>query len=370
MLIFQLHFKAAWNDYFTATGQNNINSQTFSLRQTLSNTGVYVSNCLFESIASSGDGGALSCTSVTYLLVESTSFISCSTSGQNGGAVYFSNSGGQCVLDGVCGFDCCSTYTSNSRGQFVCTSVNNVISSKNYINYTSITRCMNQISGSHGVLYLVNGKICCPSINMSMNKCPHASGIYCQPFTDSNSYTSSVTYSSFADNFATISICIYFFWDGTANYEVKSCNVLRNTQGNLDANGLFFASGNALIEDSCILENKATYIFNQQNSAYRFILSNCTVDSTSNNGYLIIRNTVTKSFIHALNHMSTQNCHSEYDSAAYLTPIIPPLSSKKQICCYTCGNSICQYELTYLVSMIRVFLFSFIHLNAYSYPLY
>jgi hypothetical protein len=270
----------------------------------------------------------------------------------------------------VCGYDCCSTYTSYSYGQFLYISVNNAISSKNYINYSSISRCMNQISSSQHVLYLCYGKICCPSINVSMNKCPHGSGIYCLPFTDSNSYTSSLTYSSFADNFATISICIYFFWKGTANYEVKSCNVLRNTQGNLGAEGLFFASGNALIEDSCILENKATYIFYQQNSAYRFTTLNCTVDSTSNNGYLIIRNTFTKSFIHALNYMSTQNCHSEYDSAGYLTPIIQTPSSKKHNRSFTCGNSFYQSELKYLVSIIGVFLFNFIHLNAYSYPLY
>jgi hypothetical protein len=368
--MFVLCIRTAWNDYFTSTGQNNINSQTFSLRQTPSNTGVYVSNCLFRFTTSSGNGGALSCTSVTYLLIESTSFISCSTSGQNGGAVYFSNSRGQCALHRICGFDCCSTYTSRSDGQFVFTSVNNAISSKNYVNYTSITRCMNQISTSHHVLCLFYGKICCPSINISMNKCPHSSGIYCQPFIDSNSYTSSLTYSSFADNFATISICIYFFWRGTANHEVKSCNVLRNTQGNLGSNGLFIAHDNVLIEDSCILENKARYIFYQVNSAYRFTIINCTIDSTSNNGYLIIRNTVTKSFIHALNHMSTQNCHSEYDAVGTLTPITPPLSSKKQIHCYTNGNSFYLFQLRYLVSMIRVFLFNFIHLNVYSYPLY
>jgi hypothetical protein len=357
--------KTAWNDYFTATGQNNINSQTFSLRQTPSNTGVYVSNCLFRFITSSGNGGALSCTSITYLLVESTSFVSCSTSSEYGGAVYFSNSGGQCALHKVCGYDCCSTYTSRSYSQFVHTSVKNVISSKNYVNYTSISRCMNQISDSHFVLCLGNGKICCPSVNMSMNKCPYASGIYCQPFIDSNSFTGSLTYSSFADNFATISICIYFFWRGTANHEVKSCNILRNTQGNLDSDGLFSASSNVFIEDSCILENKATYIFYQENSAYRFTVLNCTIDSTSNNGYLTIRNTFTKSFIHALNHMSTQNCHSEYDAVGALIPITPTPSSKKQICCYTCGNSFYQSELRYLISIIRVFLFNFIHLNAY-----
>jgi hypothetical protein len=93
------------------------------------------------------------------------------------------------------------------------------------------------------------------------------------------------------------------------------------------------------IADSCILENKANNIFYQGDTSYRTTISNCTVGSTSNNGYLTIRNTVTKSFILGLNHMSTLNCHSEYDSSGTLNPIIQtPTSSKRQIHCCTCGR--------------------------------
>ena len=61
----------------------------------------------------------LLCTSVTYLLVESTSFFSCSTSSSSGGVINFSNSNnGQCVLNEVCGYDCCLTYTSGPHAQF------------------------------------------------------------------------------------------------------------------------------------------------------------------------------------------------------------------------------------------------------------
>ena len=123
-----------------------------------------------------------------------------------------------------------------------------------------------------------------------------------------------------------------------------------------------------MIQDSCILENKANCIFYQA-SSYTITISNCTVDKTTSYRSFKIQNTVTKSFIHALNHMSTQNCHSEYDAVGALIPITPTPSSKKQICCYTCGNSFYQSELRYLISIIRVFLFNFIHLNAYSYPL-
>jgi hypothetical protein len=356
-----MHIRNAWEDYFTGT-PTNYNSTTYGTTRTLSDTNVYVSNCLFRSMTSGSHGGALCCTSVSYLLVESTSFFTCKTSGGHGGAIYFSNSGGQCVLQGVCGYDCCSTYTSSSYGQFLYTSVNNGASSKNYVNYSSISRSVIENSNSYYTLHLLYGKICCPSVNSSMNKCYRYSGIFCNPLSNSNSFTCSVSYASFTDNTAAHYTCIYF-WTGGANYKIESCNILRNIQGGLDTGGTIFTCGNVMIEYSCILENTATYIF-RVTSSYTITLSNCTVDSTSNSGYLTIKNTVTKSFILALNHMSTRNCHSGYDSAGYLTPIIEtPSSSKKQRLCYTCNNSLYQSRLRYLVSLMFVFGFKFINLD-------
>ena len=100
------------------------------------------------------------------------------------------------------------------------------------------------------------------------------------------------------------------------------------------------------IEYSCILENNANHIFYQASSSYRITISNCTVDRTSNNGYLTIRNTVTKSFILALNHMSTQYCYSEYDSVGTISHINPPMSSsKKQMLHYSCNEYLYQSSL-------------------------
>jgi hypothetical protein len=368
MLIFPLYVRTVWNDYFSGTSPTNLPSQTYTSKQTPSNTYVCVSNSLFRSITSTGHGGALYCsTSVTYLLVESTPFFSCKTSGGNGGAICFSNTNnGQCVLYEVCGYDCCTT--DGSSVDFVCTFVNNGVSSKNYVNYSSFSRCIN--TNTWNTLGLYNGKICCPSVNSSMNKY-YGHSILCHPF-DSISVTCSLSYSSFADNIATYYNCI-FFYKAAAKYEIKSCNILRNTQGTLDSEGTIYTEGYLTIDDSCILENKANYIFRSSSSSYTITLSNCTVDSTSNNGCLTIKNTVTKGFILALNHMSTLNCHSEYDSAGTLTPNIQtPSPSKKQIHCYTGWNSFyqCQLSNLYLISIIRVFLFNFIHLNAYSHPLY
>jgi hypothetical protein len=295
-------------------------------------------------------------TSTTYLLVESTSFFSCKTGG-NGGAIYFSDSGGQCVLYGICGYDCCTT-NSNSC-QFVYIYVSNSPSSKNYVNYSSIVRCVNGYSSTHYMLYLYNGKILCPSVNSSNNKCQYFSGIWCVPTVDSSSVACSLSYSSFADNNAFGYICIGLERSG-ALYEIKSCNILRNTMGSLGSDGLIRIYGNVMVDDSCILENKATYIFYVTSSSYAVILSNCYADSTSCNQNLFILTTATKGIIHGLQHISTQNCHSEYDSAGTLTAI-PYVSHANKLLCNTCNQH--RVKISDFFSLIWVFIVTFIHPN-------
>jgi hypothetical protein len=354
-----MYIRTAWNDFFSGV-PTLIQNQDYQTRQTPSGTSVHVLNCLFRSISSSQDGGALYFSSITYLLIESSSFFSCKTSEDDGGAIFFSN-GGQCVFHKVCGYDCNSHYVGSfsSRGQFSCIYANNDASSKNYVNYSSIAHCVKESSNSWCTMRHQYGKICFPSVNISMNKC-YSRIIYCNPYADSNSVTFSLSFSSFTDNIALGSTCI-LLEAGNTNYEIKSCNILRNkvTSG---SQGTIYANGNLKIEDSCVLENTATYIFYQSSSSYTITLSNCTVDKTTNNGYLTTKSTVAKSFILALNHMSTRNCHSEYDSAGTLSPIIQtPSSSKKQLHCCTCGNLFHLPQQGNFVSLTSILVFNFIH---------
>jgi hypothetical protein len=350
---FLLYSRTGWSDYFTTTNPTNRSSQLYTSRENPSDASLYFSNCLFRSITSSSTGGALYCTSVKYLLVESTSFFSCKTS-NSGGAIYFSNSGGQCVLHGVCGYDCCTT--SSSDYQFAHVYVNNDVSSKNYVNYSSIVRCVNV--NAHYMLYLYYGKICFTSLNSSLNKCISRSGIHCVPNLEPSYDICSLLYSSFTDNNAVSHSCVAF-WHYKAYSEIKSCNILRNTQDDLNTYGIITSCGYLMIEDSCILQNTANCIFSQANT-FTITISNCTVDSFSNNGYLTIQSTVTKSFILVLNHMSTQNCHSEYDVAGTLTPNVQP-TSKNQGLCYTCEKYYYQLPQGNLFSLFSLFVFNFIH---------
>jgi hypothetical protein len=346
-----------WSDFFEVSEPTPSKQQLYTSTQTPSASSVYILNCLFNGCTSGSNGGALSCTSVTYLLVESTSFFSCKTSGSNGGAVYFSNDGGQCVLHKVCGNDCNSGSSSNSQFSYV--GVKNDASSKNYINYSSIVRCVNMGSDSWNLIYHNNGRICFPSVNVSMNVCQYFTGIYCNSFVDSNYVTGSTSYSSYTDSKASTYIC-FSFARSSVKVEVKCCNILRNTQGSLDSWGLIYTRGNVNFKDSCILENNVNCIF------YAFTgsitLSNCTVDKTTSSGSFYIQSTVSKSFILGLNHLSTRNCNSEYDSAGYLTPIIQsPSPSKKQIYCNTCERLLNYYQQGNFVSLTSILVFNFIH---------
>jgi hypothetical protein len=328
MLTSIIHTRAGWNDYFTGS-PTPIQSTESGTRLTPLNANVQVLNCLFRSITSTDHGGALCCTSVKCLLVESSSFFSCKTSSTYGGAIYFFNANsGQSVLHAVCGYDCRGSDNDYSDGQFSRVDVCDTASSMCYFNYSSISRCMNGYSNAGYTVCHQKGKIYCPSVNISMNKCYRSSGIYYGPFVDSNYTTCLLTYSTFADNIGIEFICIWLIRPD-AKYEIKSCNILRNSHVS-STHGIIQANGNTFISDSCILENIGTYIFHVS-SSYTITLTNCTVDKTTRTGSLKFQNPPTKSFILALNHMSTRNCHSEYDSAGTLTPNIQfPSSSKKQ----------------------------------------
>ena len=358
---FRMHFRTLWSDFFTVTNPN-----FFTGRQTPSVTYVYFINCVFNSITSSSDGGALYCTSASYFLVESTSFFSCKTSTSQGGAIYFSSSG-HSVLYNVCGNDCCARTTSDSYYQFAYICVSNVASYKNYVNYSSIARCVNERSDSYYTLRLDYAKILCPSVNMSMNKCAYRT-FYCYPYGDSKSVTCSFTYSTFTDIIASAytTICLA---SGGANYEIKSCNILRNTQGSSGSQGTFYSAGNFIIKDSCIIGNNAYYIFFQSSPSYTTTLSNCTIDKITIYGYLITQNTVATSFILGLNHMSTRNCHAQYDAVGTLSPAIKSSSSENQIHCYSGAGFFIQLPQESFLSLARVLTFNFIHLDIFNDPL-
>jgi hypothetical protein len=346
--------KLSWNDYFTGTVSPTITPGQYSSTQTPTSSNVYIFGCFFINCTSSSGGGAVYCSSTAkYVLVESTTFLTCRSNG-DGGAIASYNT--ENVFNRVCGNDCCTLGA--SYGQFTHKDTSGSATSKNYINYSSIVRCVNQVSSSYETLRHCSGKLLYSSNNISMNKCYYRPGFICHPTSDSNSFTGSLLYSTFANNSALSDNCIMFNRGG-AKYEIISCNILRNTQVNLGSTGTIHTTGILMIDDSCILENTATYIFYSSSSSYPITLYKCTVDKTGNNGYLTTQRTVDKSFILALNHISTENCHSEYDSAGSLTVFQYNSHCDKVFSCH------CKAKLSDFFSFSWGIIVLFIHSDSY-----
>jgi hypothetical protein len=358
MFALLLNTRTEWNDYFPGISQSRtLGSKEYTTTQTTSNQNVYVSNCLFNKCKSTSSGGALSCTSVPYLLIESSSFFSCNTSSSYGGAICVTGSN-ECVLYNVCGDDC-STCTSSTDGQFAYLSVNNAASNRNYFNYSSISRSVSEYSSSCRTLRLYYGKNLCSSVNISMNRCQYQTILQSHPYSDSNSVISSLTYSSFVDNNSTVDNCLYLGYS-VAKFEIKCCNILRNKHVDRASRGTICTTGILMIEDSCILENNANCIIYSTSTSYTITLSNCTIDSMGSNTKLILTNTAIKSFIHALRHMSTQNCYAVYDSVGSLTAVPSP-PPEKGICNYTCEKFRYRASVSDFFTFIGLFIVAFIH---------
>jgi hypothetical protein len=352
--------KTAWDDFFEGSVSPTLFSKRYTANQTFLDTNVYVLNCLFTRCTSPSSGGALYCKSMKCLLIESSSFFSCKASGNNGGAVYFFNSGeGQSVFYKVCGNDCNLDYnsTGNCLGQFVYTYVNNSGLAKNHFNYSSIARCVSENSNSWHTLSLYKGRIFSPSINISMNRCASRSVFFIHPYFDTDFISCSTSYSSFVDNNATLYTCLVLYAYNSKS-EIICCNILRNTQVNDTTEGIVRSRGEMTIKDSCILENSGGYIF-YTDSLSSITLFNCTVDNTTNNGNLTLQSIAMSRFIHKLDHLSTELCSAEYDSVG---PVC-----KNIIIHYSCKRFFCQPHLSDVFKIISIFIFNFIHPNTTVY---
>jgi hypothetical protein len=172
------------------------------------------------------------------------------------------------------------------------------------------------------------------------------------PLVDPNTVTGSLTYSTITDNNATVDQIVVFWNQGSQN-EMKSCNVLRNTQVYAGSRAIIFTWGYLVIEDSCILENRANLYFYESSKYCTITVSNCTVDNFASYGNITTKNLFTKSFIHALDHMSTRHCYTGFDSVGNLTPI-SHISKQKH--CYTGDRS-----FYHIKQANFVFIFNFIH---------
>ena len=206
--------------------------------------------------------------------------------------------------------------------------VTNDLSYINRVNDSSIIYSINNNAGTWNVMSHGYGKINIISVNMSHNKCSYVSGIWCEPYSSTSSTDPPclISFSTFTDNTAHTNYYCLQFGNSGACKEIRTSNILRNRQAS-SSGGIIYSNGNLNIINSCILDNDKEHnlLYAKSNT---ITVKNCTIeDNVKTYGSVKITDKTSKSFINALIHISTQNCHDEFDSAGGLTA--PKLSTSK-----------------------------------------
>jgi hypothetical protein len=330
---------------------------------------VYVHNSVFRSCSSTSGGGAIYCHSsnnVLRLLVIRSSFMTCKSSSQYGGGIYFySSTSGECILSKICGFNCSLTYsgTSTSWGPFAFTYIKSGATYKNHVNDSSFAHSLKEGLYPREVLCLYYSNILCPSVNITNNECCYYTALYCYPTASPEACC--ISYSTIVNNTANGGYSCIFLSSSSSTQLIDKCNILNNNQTSTSSSyGTIYTEVSLFIKDSCILGNNKGYnVFSCSGSpSAKITISNCTIDNDtiSNGRYsgtLTISKTNERIFINALSHIVTQLCDSYFDSYGTLTGK-PNVPSIKSLCLMSC---VCKDPIIGPLRIIKfIFLLTFL----------
>jgi len=300
----KLETKRTFEDVF-GPSYTPINYAGQNITQTLniSQQNVYIYNCYFHHCLSSTDGGAIYCSGNVYrMLIERSSFLNCMTAGDQGGAIY--SGCGNFVLSRICSFNCVSTLSGGSYGQFAYLSA----SVRFHINESSITHVLLENTRRREALCIEYRNILLRSDNLTNINCYEKTVIFC-----GSAFT--ISYSSIVNNSATGGYgCIYTEESGPSL--IDTCNILNNKLNSPSTSyylGAISTDGNLLIKDSCIIGNYEGKIVFHAKYSHSITISNCTIDDDiftgrRYSGTVTVSKTIKKSFTNSLSHFLTRGC--------------------------------------------------------------
>jgi hypothetical protein len=287
------------------------NTKIAESQRNLGEGNIFVFRCQFTECKSSSNGGGIyvNSTDDTKMLVEKCAFDKCQvTTSEKGGAIYFGKKG-NCIIFEVCGYEC----STNEYGQFDYVCCTNNVAYKNYVNDSTISHSVNENADS--TLAHFYGIVLFKGVNISFNRFISCSACHCAvtPSTNQNPLTCSLSFCSFANNSATGSKIISLVIPA-ANKEIKSCNIIDNSQEALEKFGIFFMFGPYVIKDSCITGNVANHTFFEVHASFIITVNNCTLDADielENNTRVSFASKATNLFTVPLFHLNTYKCEAE-----------------------------------------------------------
>lgn len=311
----------SWNQYYKETDEPNIPGhdryqKDFKEIQNgcVSNPSVnalYIVECSFiRCSTTSENGGAIRYWTEGQMLVEYCLFLEC-VSGKSAGGIHAT--GCSCIVSSTCDKNCRSTAGCN--GQFLLTEL--TTNAFNYIFQSSIVDTMGE-KYSGAPINLDKGNQICTSVNISNNHVQY----YCAfKFYFGTSYPIT-TYSSFNSNEATQDICMY-----TDKMKIFHCNIINNIEGSTSS-GIIHCDQKAEVMNCCILGNSGQgdwKLFYCYSDLIQIV--QCTLpseDQIKARGTIIIEACFGTPILHYLAFTEDgKNCFSGIESVGDLTPLIP-----------------------------------------------
>lgn len=272
----------SWSDFYE--GQYTKYSQTTSFSSTKTSN-FYFSLCIFCSL-SAPCGGSICITSssdANKVLIESSSFVLCTSTGNSNGAAIYIGMKGQIVTYKACGYMCYSQYNKQHIfGQMIYSEVSVGSNFKNYFLFNSAVRCGSSYGSSnsvldseqrHGSVYIINGIQEVKNVNSSHNTCRHSAGFYISG-SSSEKHVNVMKFSTIFDN---TNECISMGFQSGRKYDMVSCNVVGNRC--TDSLFNFFHVNGVLNINSCILINNVY-------ATSKLFTESLTHDVTISNSYI------------------------------------------------------------------------------------
>ena len=329
------------NENITVVFNNSQYQYLESSAISLSNN-LYVVNCYFYLITYSGDGAAIYLDGNYHFLVEFSTFVECSAF--FGGGLYISQA--DFAMNYVCAIEC-KAYI---RSSF--TFVTNSGRTVNSIHHSSIAYCF---AKDLYTMFHWCGYIDIQSVNISHNTASSYSALDCAPDKpNENDIGTSISYSSFADNNVTFSMCIDLNYavshSEASTYKISNSNILRNT-------GYFpihLFRGELTMINTCIMGNQDfKNVFYLVYDDCKCTIIECSIDNitTTGSGSLDTILIGTNSFINGLTFIETGSCLNTFDTIGGLAP------SNIQAELFPTIGIINQYHLLIILSLFIILFF-------------
>lgn len=241
-----------WKEFYGDVAKETTTTSSIVERPSLSGN-MYVVDCKFEGQTAGCIRFTVTSDSVC-VLIETSSFKSCSSGTKQGSSIYFVGDKGQIISNRVCGTQ--NSLSNTANGVFSYTYAGKSSSKKNHLIFSSVSKCGIDINTGWSPLYHTRGQISIQNSNISDNKSASYSAYVCQC---SYGYFC-IEFCSFRNNYNSNNYLTYHNNEGNIEKEniIKMCNFIGNPSC---VQAVLYSQSSILLDSCSIIDNIASNTF-------------------------------------------------------------------------------------------------------------